>query len=82
MATATTSMPHAWSGSIRDGNARRWLALVTGLIVTGCATVWLFLHFDRHSHSASDTLRPFLITAAPLWLMSFLAARLLVGRSK
>ena len=38
-------------------------------------TVALFLRFDQHSHSASDTLRPLIITAAPLWLLSIAATR-------
>ena len=30
-------------------------------------TVLVFEAFDRTSHSASDTLRPFIITMAPVW---------------
>ncbi len=30
-------------------------------------TVLVFEAFDRHSHSASDTLRPFIITMLPVW---------------
>jgi hypothetical protein len=39
--------------------------LVAALLV---GTVLVFRAFDAHSHSASDTLRPFLITMAPLWI--------------
>jgi hypothetical protein len=35
------------------------------LLVAG--TVMVFATFDRSSHSASDTLRPFVITMAPVW---------------
>ncbi len=33
-------------------------------------TVAVFLAFDRVSHSASDTLRPFIITMGPVWLVA------------
>ena len=45
------------------------------------ATVLVFRAFDLHSHSASDTLRPFMITMGPVWAVSIAAARtLLRGR--
>jgi hypothetical protein len=46
-------------------------------------TVLVFRAFDRSSHSASDTLRPFLLTMAPVWIVAFAAVRVLVkhGRS-
>ena len=40
----------------------------------------VFRAFDAHSHSASDTLRPFLITMAPVWIISVAAARVLLRR--
>ena len=43
-------------------------------------TVLVFLAFDRDSHSASDTIRPFVITMAPVWAVSIAAARVLLGR--
>jgi hypothetical protein len=30
--------------------------------------------FDRDSHSASDTIRPFVITIAPVWVVAVAAA--------
>lgn len=36
-------------------------------------TVLVFLALDHDSHSASDTLRPFLITMAPVWVVAVLA---------
>ena len=45
------------------------LALVYG-------TVLVFLAFDRVSHSNSDTLRPFIITMLPVWVLSLSAARI------
>ncbi len=38
-------------------------------------TVLVFLAFDRHSHSASDTLRPFVLTMAPVWVAALAAMR-------
>ncbi len=57
------------------GMARRRLVVAAsgGLLLVG--TVLVFLAFDRGSHSASDTLRPFLITMGPVWLVGVLAAR-------
>lgn len=43
-----------------------------GLLVLG--TILVFLTFDRNSHSASDTLRPFLITMAPVWAVAIASA--------
>ena len=46
--------------------------LVAALLV---GTVLVFRAFDAHSHSASDTLRPFVITMAPLWLAAIVLLR-------
>ncbi len=46
------------------------------------ATVAVFVAFDRDSHSASDTLRPFLITTAPVWVAAVALATLVLRRSK
>ena len=43
-------------------------------------TVLVFLAFDRDSHSASDTIRPFVITMAPVWIVAAAAARVLLQR--
>ena len=44
--------------------------LLAGL--AGLALLWgsvlVFAAFDARSHSASDTLRPFLLTMVPAWL--------------
>ncbi len=37
-------------------------------------TALVFGAFDRVSHSASDTLRPFLITMAPVWAIAVAGA--------
>jgi hypothetical protein len=56
--------------------------LAAGALLLVVGTVLVFRAFDRHSHSASDTLRPFLITMAPVWVVSILAARALVQASR
>ena len=43
-------------------------------------TALVFRAFDVHSHSASDTLRPFIITMAPVWAVSVAAASVLMRR--
>jgi hypothetical protein len=48
----------------------------TALLVVG--TLLVFRAFDLHSHSASDTLRPFVITMAPVWAVAIAAARTLL----
>ena len=45
-------------------------------------TVLVFEAFDRDSHSASDTIRPFLITMAPVWAVAIAAARVLLQRDR
>jgi len=38
-----------------------------GLVVLVYTTALVFLAFDRNSNSASDTIRPTVITMAPVW---------------
>jgi hypothetical protein len=45
-------------------------------------TVLVFQAFDRNSHSASDTIRPFVITMAPVWAVAIWAAMVLLRRPK
>jgi hypothetical protein len=57
--------------------ARTILVAVAGaLLVTG--TVLVFQVLDSRSHSNSDTLRPFLLTMGPVWLIAVLAATVLL----
>jgi hypothetical protein len=37
-------------------------------------TALVFAAFDRYSHSASDTLRPFIITMLPVWAVAIAGA--------
>jgi hypothetical protein len=57
-----------------------WIAVAFVLLAFG--TVSVFEAFDRVSHSASDTIRPFVITMAPVWGIAIAAARVLLRRSK
>ena len=59
--------------------ARRVLIAVGGVVLLG-GTVVVFHLYDRHSHSASDTLRPFVLTAAPVWIVAVAGARALLRR--
>lgn len=53
----------------------RWVGVLLGGTALVVATVAAFVAFDRGSHSASDTLRPLVITMAPIWLVAGWAAR-------
>jgi len=54
------------------------LGLAIGLALLLYGTVLVFLAFDRQSHSASDTLRPFVITMGPVWIVAVAAAMVLL----
>jgi len=43
-------------------------------------TVMVFMAFDRDSHSASDTIRPFVITMGPVWAVAIAAASVMLRR--
>jgi hypothetical protein len=44
-------------------------------------TVFVFLAFDRDSHSASDTIRPFILTMGPVWVVAIVAARVVLRKT-
>ena len=52
------------------------------LIALLYGTVLVFLAFDRNSHSASDTIRPFLITMGPVWVLAIAAVRVLLRKTE
>jgi hypothetical protein len=56
-----------------------WLACAFAVLLVG--TVLVFEAFDRNSNSASDTIRPFVITIAPVWAVAIAAARVLLRKS-
>jgi hypothetical protein len=59
---------------------KQWL-LVAGLALLLYGSVLVFLAFDRTSHSVSDTVRPFLITMLPVWIVFVAAARVVLRSS-
>jgi hypothetical protein len=58
----------------------KWLGLAAGLVLLLAGTVMVFQVFDRDSHSASDTIRPFLITMAPVWAVAIAGVTVLLRR--
>lgn len=63
-------------------NAKTVAGVGVALVVLLYGTVLVFQAFDRNSHSASDTIRPFLITMAPVWALAIAAARVLLQRGR
>ena len=54
------------------------LALAFLLLAWG--SVGVFEAFDKNSNSASDTIRPFVLTMGPVWAVAIAAARVLLRR--
>jgi Na+-driven multidrug efflux pump len=52
----------------------RLIGVILAFAVLLFGTVLVFQAFDRASHSASDTLRPFIITMFPVWLVAIAGA--------
>ena len=61
-------------------NTKLAIALLFAFASLIAGTVMVFLVLDRHSHSASDTLRPFVITMLPVWAIALAGAKALLGR--
>lgn len=51
------------------------VVLLIGLVMLLYGTAAVFIALDQNSHSASDTLRPFVITMAPVWFVAVAGAR-------
>jgi hypothetical protein len=60
---------------------RSWGFVGAALVVLLYGSVLVFEAFDRNSNSASDTIRPFVITMGPVWVLAIAAARLLLRKS-
>jgi hypothetical protein len=58
----------------------RWAGVAVALAALLYGTVAVFEAFDRVSHSNSDTIRPFIITMAPVWAVAVAAAVVLLRR--
>jgi hypothetical protein len=54
------------------------IVIAVAFLALAYGTVMVFLAFDRVSHSNSDTLRPFVITMAPVWAVAIAAAIVLL----
>lgn len=57
-------------------------ALTVALALLAYGTVAVFLALDRDSHSASDTIRPFVITMGPVWAVAIWAGVFLLRRHR
>lgn len=63
----------------------RWLkrfGVGAGFMALLYGSVLVFMVFDRASHSASDTLRPFVITMAPVWGVAVAGTAVLLRRDR
>jgi lipopolysaccharide export LptBFGC system permease protein LptF len=58
------------------------IGMGVALVLLVYGTVMVFLAFDRYSHSGSDTIRPFIVTMAPVWAVAIAAALALRRTSK
>ena len=56
----------------------KWPGLLVAFALLMAGTVMVFMAFDRDSNSASDTIRPFVITMAPVWAVAVAAAIVLL----
>jgi hypothetical protein len=52
------------------------------LAVLVYGSVLVFVVFDRNSHSGSDTIRPFVITMGPVWVLVIWAATVLLRKPR
>ena len=60
----------------------RWAGVAVALAALLYGTVAVFEAFDRVSHSNSDTIRPFVITMAPVWALAIWAAAVVLRRPR
>jgi len=56
------------------------VALALAILLFGTALV--FEAFDRNSNSASDTIRPFVITMGPVWALTIWAVTVVLRNSR
>ena len=61
-------------------NWKAVVPLAIAFVFLAFGTVNVFMIFDRDSHSVSDTIRPFIITMAPVWIVAVVAARTVLKR--
>lgn len=58
------------------------MVVVAAAAALAACTVAVFGFFDARSHSNSDTLRPFVLTMAPAWVVFWLMCRLFLARPR
>ncbi len=56
------------------------VGVAAALAVLVFGSVLVFQAFDRDSNSASDTIRPFIITMGPVWALAIAAATVLLKK--
>jgi hypothetical protein len=56
--------------------------VAVALAVLLYGTVAVFEAFDRVSHSGSDTIRPFVVTMAPVWALTIWAATVVLRKPR
>jgi hypothetical protein len=56
------------------------VAMALAVLLYG--SVLVFEAFDRSSHSGSDTIRPFVITMGPVWVLAIWAATVLLRKPR
>jgi hypothetical protein len=56
------------------------VALALAVLLFG--TVLVFEAFDRNSNSASDTIRPFVITMGPVWALTIWAVTVVLQKPR
>jgi hypothetical protein len=56
--------------------------VATALVVLAYGSALVFLAFDRNSNSASDTIRPFIITMGPVWALAIWSGVSLLRRHR
>ena len=56
------------------------VSVALGILAYG--TLLVFLAFDRNSNSASDTIRPFVITMGPVWALAIWSGVSLLRRHR
>jgi hypothetical protein len=56
------------------------IGVAAALAVLVLGSVMVFQAFDRNSNSASDTIRPFIITMGPVWALAIWSATVLLKK--
>ena len=56
------------------------IGVAVALAVLVLGSVLVFQAFDRNSNSASDTIRPFIITMGPVWALAIWSAAVVLKK--